>query len=590
MVEMGALARSLLPRSRPSGEGPFARPASRAANFTNTMLLINRLTVFALSAFCLSACTSVLESGSEAVSPTPTRSPAPLAAAPAPAAAPVAPPQVFVTSAGGERYGAVNASGIKLVAEEPVSTFSIDVDTGSYSNVRRMLNGGRLPPSEAVRVEELINYFPYEYAGPTDGRPFAVHTALLPSPWQPRNVLLRVGIKGRDVARANLPAANLVFLVDVSGSMGSADKLPLLKSSLKLLVDVLRPQDRVTLVTYAGDTRVALPATPGSEKTAIARAIDQLVAGGSTAGASGINLAYQAAQQSYIAGGINRVLLATDGDFNVGITDFRELMSLVAEKRKSGVSLSTLGFGSGNYNDHLMEQLADAGNGAYSYIDNLMEGNKVLVTEMSSTLATIARDVKLQIEFNPAAVKEYRLIGYENRQLAREDFNNDKVDAGDIGAGHTVTALYELTLGGQTGLIDALHYSKTSSAKVRGRANTELAKVKLRYKLPGTEKSKLMDRAITRGAIRPLHQSDDDFRFAVAVAGFGQVLRGGKYTGEWAYSDAQKLAQGARGKDQFGYREEFLRLVERAQLLSTPAQSIYERGDDHEASSGLSVR
>ena len=484
----------------------------------------------------------------------------------------------------------MNASGIKLVAEEPVSTFSIDVDTGSYSNVRRMLNGGRLPPSEAVRVEELINYFPYEYAGPTDGRPFAVHTALLPSPWQPRNVLLRVGIKGRDVARANLPAANLVFLVDVSGSMESPDKLPLLKSSLKLLVDVLRPQDRVTLVTYAGDTRVALPATPGSEKTAIARAIDQLVAGGSTAGASGINLAYQAAQQSYIAGGINRVLLATDGDFNVGITDFRELMSLVAEKRKSGVSLSTLGFGSGNYNDHLMEQLADAGNGAYSYIDNLMEGNKVLVTEMSSTLATIARDVKLQIEFNPAAVKEYRLIGYENRQLAREDFNNDKVDAGDIGAGHTVTALYELTLGGQTGLIDALHYSKTSSAKVRGRANTELAKVKLRYKLPGTEKSKLMDRAITRGAIRPLHQSDDDFRFAVAVAGFGQVLRGGKYTGEWAYSDAQKLAQGARGKDQFGYREEFLRLVERAQLLSTPAQSIYERGDDHEASSGLSVR
>lgn len=474
-----------------------------------------------------------------------------------------------------ELYGTIDENGIRLVAQAPVSTFSIDVDTGSYSNVRRLLNAGRVPPADAVRVEELLNYFPYDYAQPTDGRPFAVHTALAPAPWHPSNVLLRIGIKGKDMASGALPAANLVFLVDVSGSMNTPDKLPLLKSSLKLLVNQLRAQDRITLVTYASGTRVALPPTPGSDKGAIVAAIDQLVAGGSTAGASGIALAYQAAQQNYIAGGINRVLLATDGDFNVGVTDFRQLKSMVEDKRKSGVSLSTLGFGTGNYNEQLMEQLADAGDGAYSYIDNLMEGNKVLVSEISSTLATIARDVKIQVEFNPATVAEYRLIGYENRMLAREDFNNDKVDAGDIGAGHTVTALYELTLAGQRGLVDPLRYQRAAPATGR---DGELAHVRLRYKLPSASTSQLLDVTVARQALRPLAQGDDDFRFAAAVAGFGQVLRGGKFTGDWRYADARALAQGARGADRFGYRGEFVKLVDLAQSLATAAPATAQGG------------
>ncbi|MGO4333222.1 vWA domain-containing protein, partial [Cupriavidus sp. M-11] len=468
-----------------------------------------------------------------------------------------------------ERYAAIDENGVQQVAQAPVSTFSIDVDTGSYSNVRRMLNAGRLPPADAVRVEEMVNYFPYDYAQPRDGRPFAVHVAAAPAPWHASNVLLRIGIKAADAARESLPPANLVFLVDVSGSMYSPDKLPLLKASLKLLTGALRPQDRITLVTYASGTRVVLPPTPGSDKTAISAAIDALVAGGSTAGASGIALAYQAAQQSFIAGGINRVLLATDGDFNVGITDFRQLKDMVAEKRKSGVSLSTLGFGTGNYNDQLMEQLADAGDGAYSYIDNLMEGRKVLVEEMSSTLATVARDVKIQVEFNPATVKEYRLIGYENRALRREDFNNDQVDAGDIGAGHTVTALYELTLAGQPGLLDPLRYQPQPQGANSGTG--ELAHVKLRYKRAQAQASELLELAVPAGAVRPLAQADDAFRFATAVAGFGQALRGGSHVGTWSYADARALALGARGGDRFGYRGEFIQLVDLAQALSTRA-------------------
>ncbi|WP_454720656.1 MULTISPECIES: vWA domain-containing protein [Cupriavidus] len=468
-----------------------------------------------------------------------------------------------------ERYGAIEENGVQQVAQAPVSTFGIDVDTGSYSNVRRLLNAGRLPPADAVRVEEMINYFPYGDAPPRDGRPFAVHAEAAPAPWHAGNVLLRIGIKAADAARESLPPANLVFLVDVSGSMYSADKLPLLKSSLKLLTNALRPQDRITLVTYASGTRVALPPTPGSDKSAIAAAIDALVASGATAGASGIALAYQAAQQSFIAGGINRVLLATDGDFNVGITDFRELKAMVAEKRKSGVSLSTLGFGTGNYNDQLMEQLADAGDGAYSYIDNLMEGRKVLVEEMSSTLATVARDVKIQVEFNPATVREYRLIGYENRALRREDFNNDQADAGDIGAGHTVTALYELSLAGQPGLIDPLRYQPAPPA-AGGNAG-ELAHVKLRYKRPQAQASELLTLTVPAGAVRPLAQASDSLRFAAAVAGFGQLLRGGSHAGTWRYADARALALGARGDDRFGYRGEFIQLVDLAQALSTRA-------------------
>lgn len=466
-----------------------------------------------------------------------------------------------------ERYSQITENPVKLVAENPVSTFSIDVDTGSYSNVRRMLNQGQLPPSDAVRVEELINYFPYDYALPTGKRPFAVHTELAPAPWNTERVLLRIGIKGQDVAKQNLPPANLVFLVDVSGSMGSPDKLPLLQNSLKLLVNEMRPQDRIALVTYASGTQVVLQSTSGTEKANINAAIDALRAGGSTAGASGLQLAYSAAQQGFIKNGINRILLATDGDFNVGVSDTAQLKSMIEEKRKSGISLSTLGFGTGNYNEAMMEQIADVGDGAYSYIDNLMEGHKVLVNEMTSTLATIARDVKVQVEFNPAVVKEYRQIGYENRQLNREDFNNDKVDAGDIGAGHTVTALYELTLVGSKGSIDPLRYKKAD--KAHDALDGELGFLRLRYKPMQANTSELIEAPLQRSAIKSFSAAGNEFRFATAVAGYGQLLRGGKYTGNWSYADARQLAAGSLGKDNFGYRGEFLRMIDLTQALAT---------------------
>lgn len=348
--------------------------------------------------------------------------------------------------------------------------------------------------------------------------------------------------------------------------MESADKLPLLRSSLKLLVDQMRPVDRISLVTYAGSTQVVLPPTSGADKATIKAAIDGLRAGGGTAGASGIELAYRAAQQSFIDGGINRILLATDGDFNVGVSDTEQLKKMVEAKRRTGISLSTLGFGTGNYNEALMEQIADVGDGAYSYVDNLMEGHKVLVSEMTSTLATIAKDVKVQIEFNPALVQEYRQIGYENRQLRREDFHNDKVDAGDIGAGHSVTALYELTLTGARGAIDPLRYGAAVTA---GDARSgELAHLRLRYKRPGQSSSELMEAPIRREAMKPLAQADADFRFATAVAGFGQVLRGGRHTGGWTVADARALAAGSLADDRFGYRGEFLRLAGLAQALA----------------------
>ena len=464
-----------------------------------------------------------------------------------------------------ERYQAQEDNPVKQVASAPVSTFSIDVDTGSWSNARRFLNEGRLPPVDAVRVEEFINYFPYAYAGPSGEHPFAVGTEVARSPWQTGNLILRVAIKGQDLAKAELPPANLVFLVDVSGSMGSQNKLPLLKSSLKLLARQMRPQDRIALVTYAGQAGVVLPATPGDQTDTILAAIDQLGAGGSTAGASGIELAYRTARTGFITGGINRILLATDGDFNVGTTDFRQLKQMVERERVSGVALSTLGFGTGNFNDQLMEQLADAGDGAYSYVDTLMEGHKVLVGEMTSTLATIARDVKIQVEFNPATVREYRLIGYENRQLRREDFNNDKVDAGDIGAGHTVTALYELTPVDAPGLIDPLRYG-AAPRSANPRAD-ELAHVRLRYKHPGADRSVLIEQPVQRTAVRELASTDADFRFATAIAGFGQLLRGGRYTGQWQVADARALAAGAVGEDRFGYRGEALRLMDLAGAL-----------------------
>jgi Ca-activated chloride channel family protein len=466
-----------------------------------------------------------------------------------------------------ERYAHFADSPLQRVAEQPFSTFSIDVDTGAYSNVRRMLNAGRRPVRDAVRIEELINYFSYDYAPPRDRtRPFSITTEVGPSPWNQYTRLLHIGIRGYEVPRDRLPPANLVFLVDVSGSMRSPDKLELLKSALRLLAGELDADDRISVVVYAGASGVVLEPTPGDQSAKILSALDALTAGGSTNGGAGIRLAYALAQQALIKDGINRVILATDGDFNVGTVDFEMLRQLVEQRRGQGIGLTTLGFGTGNYNDHLMEQLADAGNGNYAYIDTLSEARKALVDEMSSTLLTIARDVKIQVEFNPATVAEYRLIGYENRTLAREDFSNDKVDAGDIGAGHSVTAIYEIALTGSAGA--RLGDSRYQQAQqVTGNAG-ELALVRVRYKRSGTQTSALIEQPVRKTDITArLDQTSRQYRFAAAVAGFGQILRGGKYTGQFSYPDVLGLARAARGDDPFGYRGEFLQLVNLASSL-----------------------
>ena len=471
-----------------------------------------------------------------------------------------------------ENYAHFDDAGVKRVAENPVSTFSIDVDTGAYSNARRMLNAGQLPARDAVRVEEMINYFSYNYPAPkTDTPPFAVYTEAGPTPWNANSRLLHIGIRGFDAAQQKLPASNLVFLVDVSGSMQSKDKLGLLKSALKLLTKQLHKDDMISIVVYAGASGIVLEPTNGNEHAKISAALDALTAGGSTNGAAGIRLAYSIAEQAFIKGGINRVLLATDGDFNVGTVSFEALKNLVEEKRNSGISLTTLGFGSGNYNDQLMEQLADAGNGNYAYIDTLNEAQKVLVDEMHSTLNTIAKDVKIQVEFNPTVVAEYRLIGYENRTLAREDFNNDKVDAGEIGAGHTVTALYEITLNSSKGKrIDALRYGINSESV--NRHSDEIALLRLRYKQPDGDTSKLIESMLQTADVEPkLTDTSDNFRFAASVAAFGQLLRGGRYTDNFDYDAVLELARNARGQDPFGYRGEFLSLVNLAKSLSGSA-------------------
>ncbi|WP_339507993.1 vWA domain-containing protein [Pseudomonas sp. RL_35y_Pfl2_P42] len=466
-----------------------------------------------------------------------------------------------------EQYQTLADNPIHSVAQTPVSTFSADVDTGAYANVRRLLNQGRLPPEGAVRLEEMVNYFPYDYALPSDGSPFGVTTELAASPWNPHTRLLRIGIKASDRAVAELAPANLVFLVDVSGSMDRREGLPMVKSTLKLLVDQLREQDRVSLVVYAGDARVVLEPTSGREKARIRNAIEQLTAGGSTAGASGIELAYQMAQQAFIPKGINRILLATDGDFNVGVSDFDSLKQMAVDKRKTGISLTTLGFGVDNYNEHLMEQLADAGDGNYAYIDNLREARKVLVDQLASTLAVVAKNVKLQVEFNPAQVSEYRLLGYENRALKREDFSNDKVDAGEIGAGHTVTALYEIVPAGEKGWLEPLRYGQ--SRAVVAQKNGELAMLRVRYQQPEGGKSLLIERPIAN-QVAP---ASEDLRFAAAVAAFSQQLKDGRYTGDFSLKDTEALARGARGDDRFGLRNEFVQLVELAQSLRTSTAS-----------------
>ena len=468
-----------------------------------------------------------------------------------------------------ENYAHLEEQSIKRASEHPVSTFSIDVDTGSYTNVRRMLNYGQLPRHDAVRVEEMINYFSYNYPLPEKlDPPFNMTTEIAPTPWNEKTLLLHIGIKGFEIPKDKLPPANLVFLVDVSGSMRRANKIGLLKTSLKLLSKHLTAKDKVSLVVYAGASGLVLEPTPGNQSGKINAALTRLRAGGSTNGGAGIELAYAVAQQAFIKGGINRVLLATDGDFNVGTVNFRALKNLIEEKRKSGISLTTLGFGTGNYNDRLMEQLADVGNGNYAYIDNLAEAQKVLVDEMASTIKTIAKDVKIQIEFNPNVIAEYRLIGYENRVLKREDFSNDKVDAGEIGAGHTVTALYEIALADSGGeRLESLRYNNTAPSEVAH--SNELAFLRLRYKAPNGDTSKLLEWPLMRkDIIETVDKTSQRFRFSAAVAAFGQQLRGGKYLKKFSYENILKLARGSRGNDPFGYRGEFTKLVNLAKSLS----------------------
>ena len=468
--------------------------------------------------------------------------------------APPPPPPTLQESR--DRFTDITANPVKQVATDPLSTFSIDVDTSSYSFVRRALMENVLPPKDAVRVEEMVNYFPYDYAGPTDrAEPFKANVSLMQTPWNANTKLMRIGIKGFSLEAQAKPHSNLVFLIDTSGSMEEPDKLPLLANSFRLLLDTLSPDDTVSIVTYAGSAGTVLEPTKASEKAKILAALDGLSAGGSTAGAEGIRQAYNLAERSFDKAGVNRVILATDGDFNVGISDPRELQDFVERKRQSGVYLSVLGFGEGNYNDELMQALAQNGNGNAAYIDSLNEARKVLVDEATSTLFPIANDVKIQVEFNPAAVSEYRLIGYETRLLNKDDFNNDKVDAGDIGAGHTVTALYEVTPKGSKGqLVDPLRYGTAEQA---GTPAGEYAFVKIRYKLPGEARSRLITEPVTAADEKP----DSEASFAAAVAGFGQLLRGGEFTGAFGYDDVAALATASRGPDPYGYRAEFINLV-----------------------------
>lgn len=471
-----------------------------------------------------------------------------------------------------ENYASLEDNGIKRASTEPVSTFSIDVDTGAYSNARRFITNGQLPPADSVRAEEFVNYFDYDYPRNGSAAPFSIITELAASPWHEGRHLLHVGIHADTPDAGERPASNLVFLVDVSGSMQSPDKLDLLKTSLKMLTRQLGANDTIAMVVYAGASGVVLQPTAGNKTAVISAALEQLQAGGSTNGAAGIELAYSLAQQHFKTGGINRVLLATDGDFNVGTTDFEALIDLIETKRRTGISLTTLGFGSGNYNDHLMEQLADAGNGNHAYIDNLNEARKVLVDEVGSTLQTVAQDVKIQIEFNPAVVSEYRLVGYENRMLAQEDFNNDKVDAGEIGAGHTVTALYEITLAGSPAVsVDPLRYGTLPATQVvaGGDLAEELAWLKLRYKEPGGDSSHLLEQPVrTRDIQEELAETSTDYRFAAAVAGFAQLLRDNSALGSFGYDDVITLATAAKGSDDFGYRAEFIGLAKTVQVLA----------------------
>ena len=460
-----------------------------------------------------------------------------------------------------ERYAGEPVATVQSVAEVPVSTFSVDVDTGSYANVRRMLSQGQMPPQASVRTEEMLNYFRYDYPAPSDrAQPFTVSADMTTSPWNPNTRLLRVGLRGYDLPRAERPPANLVFLVDVSGSMDSPDKHPLVQCSLALVARAMGPRDRISIVAYAGAAGLVLPASGDPQE--VIKALARLRAGGSTAGGQGIQLAYRTARENMIEGGINRVLLATDGDFNVGVTDNQALIDMVERERASGITLTTLGFGTGNYNEAMMEQIADHGNGNYSYIDSPREAQKVLDRELASTLFTIAHDVKIQIEFNPSHVSEYRLIGYENRALREQDFDNDAVDAGEIGAGHQVTALYEIVPAGSRGWMPDRRYAE-NQRRAEGSANGELAFLRLRYKLPGQDQSRLIERPLAASLIATARAPRGDTAFAAAVAAYGQRLRGDPWLGNFGFADARRLAQGATGND--WWRREFVRLTELAE-------------------------
>lgn len=479
--------------------------------------------------------------------------------------APTPPPEYFTQPQNQDNYLPSDSNGVFQAATTPLSTFSVDVDTGSYANVRSYLSMGKKPPKDAIREEAFINYFDYNYRVPEDkSQPFATYTELAPAPWSDERHILRIGLQGYDLPVSERKPSNLVFLVDVSGSMHDKNKLPLLVQSLTMMVKQLSASDTVSLVTYSGNTELVLSPTKGNEKQTIIDALQKLQAGGGTHGESGIKMAYQATRKAFIKGGVNRIILATDGDFNVGTTNIDALKEMIAEKRKQGISLTTLGFGRGNYNDAMMEQLANIGDGNHAYIDTLHEAQKVLLRQMSGTLQSIANDVKIQLEFNPAEVKEYRLIGYQNRLLKDEDFNNDNVDAGEIGAGHTVTALYELTLAGHKGQVDALRYQQKQVVS----SNDELLQVKIRYKLPGETESKLISQVINKQQVlNDFDSASLDFKFATSVAAFAQKLKQSQYLGSMNYHDIATIARANRGDDPFNYRGEFVNLVELASAL-----------------------
>ncbi|WP_142526833.1 vWA domain-containing protein [Pedobacter westerhofensis] len=469
-----------------------------------------------------------------------------------------------------ESYKGITENTFLNPATTPLSTFAIDVDAASYSNVRRMISTGNMPPKDAVRIEEMINYFHYDMTGPANEDPVAIHTELASAPWNPQHRLLRIGLKARSIKTDKLPASNFVFLIDVSGSMENSNKLPLVKTSMKLLVDQLRDKDHVAIVTYAGAAGLQLPSTPASQKMKIKDIIENLGAGGSTAGGEGIKLAYQIARQNFIRGGNNRIILATDGDFNVGASSDQDMEQLIVNERKSGVSLSVLGFGMGNLKDSKMETLADKGHGNYAYIDNISEARKAMVTEFGATLFTVAKDVKIQVEFNPGKVQAYRLLGYENRLMEKEDFNNDQKIGGDMGVGHTITALYEIIPAGIkdnfSTSVDPLKYQRTKENKIRN-ASAEMLTVKFRYKAPDGDKSKMKQVAVTEVNLQ-LSKASADFRFASAVAELGMLLRDSEFKQKSDFDSLIARAKTAKGLDEEGFRAEFINLAQSAKLLA----------------------